>query len=160
MTRKLISLLQRRITEQNDSRLDLTKLSRQEVVQLSSILVRKVWERRRGVFRTGGRFARQLLQLTADKLERGERDTRRLPDRVEMEIEVDVATRDALEPRLTVSIERLEQARRRLQSFRPDPLVATRTFESSRLREARKRLEDLQRDDEPDAIPVSDDYLL
>lgn len=155
-TRKLISLLQRQITERNDSRLDLTTLSRQEVVQLSSILVRKVWERRRGVFRTGGRFARQLLQLTADKLERGERDTRRLPERAK----VDVATREGPEPPISTSIERLVQARQRLRSLRPDPLLATRTFESSRLREARKRLEYLQRDDTPDAITVSDDYTL
>lgn len=79
MTRKLLSLVQYQVQNSN-SDVDLSKLSREEVVEISSMLVRKVWAKRRGVFQTGNRFSRKLLELTAAKLERGERDTRRLPD--------------------------------------------------------------------------------
>jgi hypothetical protein len=77
-TRKLISLLQNQVSADNEL-LDLSKLEREEVIELSSILVRKVWDKRMGLLKTGNRFATKLLQLTADKLDRGERDTRTLP---------------------------------------------------------------------------------
>jgi hypothetical protein len=77
-TRKLIFLLQSQVSADNEL-LDLSKLERDEVIELSSILVRKVWDKRMGLVKTGNRLATKLLQLTADKLDRGERDTRTLP---------------------------------------------------------------------------------
>jgi hypothetical protein len=77
-TQKLISLLQNQVSADNEL-LDLSKLEREEIIELSSILVRKVWDKRMGLIKTGNRFATKLLQLTADKLDRGERDTRTLP---------------------------------------------------------------------------------
>jgi hypothetical protein len=81
-TRKLLALAQNQAKSSTSGRpelLDLSTLNQGEVVEISSMLVRKVWERRGGVLVTGGRFARKLLELTAEKLERGERDTRKLP---------------------------------------------------------------------------------
>ena len=80
-TRKLLSLIQNQLQSSTSVMpdFDLNNLSRDEVVEISSMLVRKVWSKRRGVFQTGSRFARKLLELTAAKLERGERDTRKLP---------------------------------------------------------------------------------
>merc|ERR1712232_200890 len=54
-------------------------LSREEITELTSILVNKIWERRNGIRKTGNRFTKQLLTLVANKLERGERDTRKVP---------------------------------------------------------------------------------
>jgi len=74
-TRKLLALFQEQIQASNAASpdFDLTKLSRDEVVQVASMLVRKVWDKRQGVLQTGGRFAQKLLELTADKLDQGER---------------------------------------------------------------------------------------
>ena len=72
-TRRLIALTQNQLAGRNDM-LDLSTLKREEIIQLSSILVRKVWDRRRGLLKTGNRFATMLLQLTANRLEKGERD--------------------------------------------------------------------------------------
>jgi hypothetical protein len=113
--------------------------------------------------RTGGRFARQLLQLTADKLERGERDTRRLPDRQTTPDQSAATVQSPELPLLASSIrEGVEQTRRTIDELRPDPLpanplAAKRTFESARLQQARRRLEDLQRDEIPEAIAANDD---
>lgn len=81
MTRKLIALAQRQLEINKNPAFDLSTLDRNEVVELASILIRKVWAKRSGVIQTGNRFLRQLLEITADKLERGERDTRMLPAR-------------------------------------------------------------------------------
>jgi predicted unusual protein kinase regulating ubiquinone biosynthesis (AarF/ABC1/UbiB family) len=163
MTRKLISLLQRQVVESGSSVLDLSTLSRQEILDLSSILVRKVWDRRRGLVRTGGRFARQLLQLTADKLERGERDTRRLPDRQTTPEDSPAEGQNPELPLLSSSIrDGVERTRRTIDELRPDslpanPLVPKRSFESARLQQARRRLEALERDEIPEVIAASDD---
>lgn len=82
-TQKLLVLVQNQL-ESNAAvhpHHDLTNLSREETLEISSMLVRKIFERRRGVLQTGNRFARQLIELVADKLERGERDSRKLPER-------------------------------------------------------------------------------
>lgn len=129
-TRKLISLAQRQIAERSGSQFDLSTLSSAETIQLATILAREFWERRRGVVQTGGRLARQLLQLTADKLERGERDSRRLPER----------------PLLEPSPSRIA-----------DQPPVKRTFESDRLQQARKRIEELQLDEALEPIPVRND---
>jgi predicted unusual protein kinase regulating ubiquinone biosynthesis (AarF/ABC1/UbiB family) len=73
-TRKLLVLMQKQLESNNE--LDVSSLSREELVDLTSILVRKVWDRRLGVVKTSNRLAMKLLQLTADKLDKGERDTR------------------------------------------------------------------------------------
>jgi len=75
--------MQKQIQNSGNPIVDLSSLTREETLELSSILVRKVWARRSGVLQTSNRFARKLLELTASKLEHGERDTRRLPERSE-----------------------------------------------------------------------------
>lgn len=81
-TRKLVALMQRQLQNSGRPLFDLSSLTTEESLELSSILVRKVWAKRSGVLQTSNRFAIKLLQLTAEKLENGERDTRRLPERI------------------------------------------------------------------------------
>ena len=81
-TRKLVDLMQRQLQIAEIPLFDLSNLTVEESVELSSILVRKFWAKRNGVLQTSNRFARQLLRLTAEKLENGERNTRRLPEKV------------------------------------------------------------------------------
>jgi len=76
--------MQKQIQNSGNPIVDLSTLTREETLELSSILVRKVWARRSGVLQTSNRFARKLLELTASKLDHGERDTRRLPERSEI----------------------------------------------------------------------------
>jgi predicted unusual protein kinase regulating ubiquinone biosynthesis (AarF/ABC1/UbiB family) len=75
-TRNLVKLFQdnQQLTNTNES-LDASSLSREELVELSTALVNKIWSRRSGILKTTSRLANQLLKLTADKLERGERET-------------------------------------------------------------------------------------
>ena len=122
-TRKLISLMQNQLATENDL-LDLSKLKQEDVIELSSILARKVWDRRLGFVKTGSRFASKLLQLTADKLEKGERASVTLPIRPAME-----------EPKMDKTVER--------------PLLqqTAGTPSSQRLDAARNRLADLEADD-------------
>ncbi len=80
-TQKLISLMQQQIKDNKNPMLDISDLSQEESLELSRLLASKAWSRRSAFLKTGNRFANQLLKLTADKLERGERDTIvRLPD--------------------------------------------------------------------------------
>lgn len=83
-TRDLVRLIQRRQQQQSgDGDGDggvLDDLSNDEVVELSRVLVRKVWDRRRGVALTGGKLFQMLVTMTADKLERGEREVLVLED--------------------------------------------------------------------------------
>ena len=81
-TRKLVALMQRQLQNSGRPLFDLSSLTTEESLELSSILVRKVWAKRSGVLQTSNRFAIKLLQLTAEKLENGERDTRRIPERI------------------------------------------------------------------------------
>lgn len=73
-TRNLIQLL----TTNNagsDSGVDISSLSNTEIIEISSIVARKLFERRSGLAKASNRLAMQLLQLTADRLEKGgERD--------------------------------------------------------------------------------------
>jgi len=82
-TQKLVVLMQNQLQNTGNPLFDLSTLTREETLELSTILVRKVWARRSGVLQTSNRFARKLLELTAAKLEDGERNTRRLPPRTE-----------------------------------------------------------------------------
>ena len=72
-TRGLIRLAQSQLNASDDG-LDASNLSRQEVVDLATTLVNKVWDRRRGIMNTSNRLARALLKITADKLEKGDRE--------------------------------------------------------------------------------------
>jgi predicted unusual protein kinase regulating ubiquinone biosynthesis (AarF/ABC1/UbiB family) len=82
-TRKLIGLVRNQLSATNGG-VDLSDLKREEVIELSAILGRKIWERRVGLLRTGNRFATKLLELTAVRLETGERVSRpsRQPEQV------------------------------------------------------------------------------
>uniref|UniRef100_A0A7S2RKI7 ABC1 atypical kinase-like domain-containing protein n=1 Tax=Eucampia antarctica TaxID=49252 RepID=A0A7S2RKI7_9STRA len=75
-TRNLLKLFQDNLQQSNTNEsFDASSLSRQELTELSTTLVSKVWSRRSGILKTSSRLANQLLKLTADKLERGERET-------------------------------------------------------------------------------------
>jgi len=131
-TRKLVGLMQTQIRASDDPMFDLSNLSREEALDLSSILVNKVWDRRLGVFQTGNRFARKLLTLTADKLEKGERETTTglSPARLEAE-------------KQPPAIEKLPK----LQATKPET-------SSPRLQEARRLLDDLQNENADAAVVV------
>eukprot|EP00977_Amphora_coffeiformis_P003262 scaffold609_cov170-Amphora_coffeaeformis.AAC.16 len=73
-TRKLVELAQKQLEESPNPAFDLSDLSREERIALASILIRKGWERRGGILQTSNRFLRQLLSLTAERLESAERD--------------------------------------------------------------------------------------
>ena len=64
------------------SNIDFSTLSSAEITEISSIIAQKLFERRSGVVMTTNRLAMQLLQLTADRLEKGgERDIVVVPSR-------------------------------------------------------------------------------
>jgi len=88
-TRDLIALFQEQGVASN--LFDVDDLSNEEVIQLSQILVEKIWERRRGVAFTGSRLANMLVKMTADKLEKGERDLMILPEANVLESETEHA---------------------------------------------------------------------
>jgi hypothetical protein len=80
MTRKLIDVFSRLQAQQQQPHqktggdaLDMQNLSRQEVVTFSRILSRKIWDRRASLVKSSNRFLRQLLDLTAIRLETSER---------------------------------------------------------------------------------------
>ena len=77
-TRDLMMLIQNQSAKNN--MFDFDNMSNEEVVEFSQVLVSKLWEKRRGVALTGGRLANMLVKMTADKLERGERDMLILPE--------------------------------------------------------------------------------
>ena len=77
-TRKLVTLMSTQLNT-GDSAVDLSDLKSDELVELSAILSRKVWDRRVALVKTGNRFATKLLQLTAYRLENGERVERKPP---------------------------------------------------------------------------------
>jgi hypothetical protein len=81
-TRKLLSLIQRQYQISGNNTFDLSNLTTSETLELSSVLVQKVWSKRNGVLETTNRFVRILLQLTADKLERGGQGIRRIPSQI------------------------------------------------------------------------------
>lgn len=115
-TRKLISLMESQIQESNNPMVDFSNLSSEEIVALSSILVRKVWDRRAGVLKTGNRLATQLLKLTAEKLEGGERDRLRLPEPLTSEM-VDT---QAASPQDQVISDRLHKAQQRIEELQQE----------------------------------------
>jgi len=155
-TRKLVALMQKQIQNSGNPIFDLSTLTREETLELSSILVRKVWSRRSGVLQTSNRFARKLLELTAFKLEHGERDTRRLPERTEET----AAPAAATIPSTTDSSRMLEAARETPPTSSISPKATPSGRESKRLQGARQLLDELQTDDAsvsvvvPEVIPT------
>ncbi|GKY92921.1 hypothetical protein MPSEU_000261100 [Mayamaea pseudoterrestris] len=144
-TQKLIDLVQRQLALSNNvAGIDLSNISREESIELSSILTRKIWERRAGVFKTGSLLTRQLLKLTADKLDAGERDTRRIPQRSQIAAE---ATTDILERDFSGNVAASEVS----------PLTQVKPV-SPRLEAARLRIAELQQDEEK-LEALSDVYI-
>lgn len=78
-TRNLIKLLNDQSQEGENASFSASDFSNAEIQELSSKLVGKVWQKRTRIAKTGSRLATKLLQLTADKLETGERDVLVLP---------------------------------------------------------------------------------
>ena len=78
-TRRLLELFQQQqqaSTSTSDAMsMDINSLTTQELTELSSTLIQKVWSKRNGIAFTTRRLANQLLTVTADQLERGERTT-------------------------------------------------------------------------------------
>jgi hypothetical protein len=83
MTTKLFELLRRAPRNGNGSAandasflvagVDLSSLDEEEIVTFSRILTTKIWDRRVALVRTGNRFFNKFLQLTANRLENGDR---------------------------------------------------------------------------------------
>ena len=69
-TRKLLRLVQEQIEIHGNQLLDVKTLSRVEIQELSTILVKKIWSRRMGILKTWNRLVLKVLRVTADKLER------------------------------------------------------------------------------------------
>lgn len=114
-TRKLIALAQRQAKQSDSDLFDFSTLSSQEAVELASILVRKIWQKRNGVLQTGNRFARRILDLVAENLEAGERETRKLPPLPETSTKREAPQINPRFPESTVTeTPRLQSARLRL----------------------------------------------
>lgn len=83
-TRSLITLFQEQSASNNVFNTDT--MSNEEILQFSQVLFRKMWEKRKGLAFTGSRLANMLVKMTADKLERGERDLMILPEANEQQL--------------------------------------------------------------------------
>lgn len=121
-TQKLISLLGSQMSASNGM-VDVSDLKREELVELSAILGRKVWDRRVALVRTGSRFATKFLEVTATRLENVERVPR--PGRPLESLtaaEPSIAT-EAPETRETAISNRLSEARSRLDALEQDDSV-------------------------------------
>jgi hypothetical protein len=72
-TRNLIQLLTTTTTAKSGSTVNIiSSLTNTEIIEITSIIAQKLFTRRSGVLKTSNRLATQLLQLTADRLEKGE----------------------------------------------------------------------------------------
>jgi len=78
-TRNLIKLLSEQAQESGNDALSASDFSNAEIQELASKLVTKVWQKRTRIVKTSNRLATKLLQLTADKLESGDREIFVLP---------------------------------------------------------------------------------
>jgi hypothetical protein len=70
-TRNLIQLLTTTASK-SGSTVNISSLTNTEIIEITSIIAQKLFTRRSGVLMTSNRLATQLLQLTADRLEKGE----------------------------------------------------------------------------------------
>merc|ERR1712157_472516 len=100
------------------------ELSNEEILELSSLLVQKIWNKRLGVVNTSRRLAFELIKVTADTLERGDRSTITMAD--DDHIEESIMSRT----------------------------IMNHSGGSSRLENAKKILDDLQREENSDAEVV------
>ena len=126
-TQKLVSLVRNQLSASNGM-VDVSDLKQDEIIELSSILGRKVWDRRVSLVKTGNRFANKLLQLTAGRLESGERIRRPQP--------------------VQTQITELPE----VQEDNDDDVIDSKEVESSRLSAARDRLEELSRLEEDSKV--------
>ncbi|GAX12709.1 hypothetical protein FisN_15Hh188 [Fistulifera solaris] len=133
-TRQIVQLFQEQAQKTNNPVFDLSNLTREETTAIVSMLVRKIWSRRTGILQTSNRFARQLLLLTAEKLELGERDSRIVPKRLPP---VDSNNNSGEGTQLPLTL----------------PATAV-SKESSRLQSARALLDSLQKDATSDLAPM------
>jgi predicted unusual protein kinase regulating ubiquinone biosynthesis (AarF/ABC1/UbiB family) len=139
-TQRLIDLMQQQLQQANNkAAMDLASLSREETAELSSILTRKIWQRRSGVIKTGNLLTRQLIKLTADKLEVGERDSRRIPER------------RAPAPALGFSESDVQE---RLAPSLHDASISAGIPDSPRLEAARRMFDELRREEEEEKEEV------
>jgi len=147
-TRRLIDLLQQQAAA-NGQAVDLAKLEPNEVLELSSILARKVWDRRLGFVMTGSRFATKILKMTADKLEAGAPIRRRLstPDVAETKETAKITSTStstkppSLPPK--TAIPKAVVAKVDEHSVMQEKNSIDVASESSRLADARSRLQEL-----------------
>jgi len=110
-TRNLIKLL----SDTNTSPIEVSSLTNSEIVEISSLVVGKLWERRTGVLRTGNRLFSQLLELTANKLEKGEREILVIPTNEPMDSpdgRIHVNDDPVEQKKQTPDSDRLESAKR------------------------------------------------
>lgn len=113
-TRNLIQLLTTTAASSSSS-FDVSTLSNAEIVEITSIVVAKLWERRSGVAKTSNRLATELLRLTADRLDKGEREILVVPSPVN-EAE-DISEIKESQPSRKNSSERLASARQILATI-------------------------------------------
>jgi ABC1 atypical kinase-like domain len=114
-TQKLITLVQSQVNQSNNPMLDLSTVSRDEAMELAAIIASKVWERRRGVVKTGGRLAYEIMRLTSKKLESGDRGELLIPSSIQTNLKQNHLQTN--EPKKIVEekeSERLLNARQRL----------------------------------------------
>ena len=132
---KLFELARKQASNSPNPAFDLNDITREEAIALTSIFVRKFWERRRGLLQTGNRFVRRSLELVAEQLEKGERDSRRVPERPSLEARKN-GTKEHSSP-VEAASDRLQSARRLLQGYEaeetveapvPEPVSYRRTF--------------------------------
>ncbi|KAL3783955.1 hypothetical protein ACHAW5_010469 [Stephanodiscus triporus] len=116
-TRNLIQLLSS-TGSRSESTVDLTTLSRGEITEITSIVAQKLFERRSGVAKTSNRLVTQLLQLTADRLEKGGgRDIVVVPSSDPVESINDGRIHDKVSTRENKTSDRLASARRILATI-------------------------------------------
>mmetsp|Transcript_22063 Transcript_22063/g.47986 ORF Transcript_22063/g.47986 Transcript_22063/m.47986 type:complete len:908 (+) Transcript_22063:257-2980(+) len=111
-TRNLIELLTSTNSE-SESTVDTSTLSNTEIIEITSIVARKLFERRSGVVKTSNRLAMQLLQLTANKLEEGGGDR-------------DIVVVPSKDPMKNVGDERIHEESDKQESSSSDRLASAR----------------------------------
>jgi len=121
-TRNLIELLASTSSQSADSNVDISELTSAEIVEISSIIAQKLFDRRSAVVKTSNRLAMQLLELTAARLEKG-------GDR-------DIVVVPSPDPLMTVSDERIHEE--------SSSSIKKKEEDSDRLASARKILSTIE----------------
>lgn len=115
--RSLISLVKKQ-TNATDGVLEvLSALSPREAVEIVATVAGSVWERRKGVIPTARRFARQMLELSMQRLEQGPGEPDRL-DKQKLSRTYPWSLKAASDPTSgSDESDRLQRARRRLRNL-------------------------------------------